>query len=371
MKRKRAVSSSQHAQDTGTSYYYLSHQGEIVYAPAGSAGQDSLSRRFTDAVDDTRLPRPSTPSGSSDRSSSVPSTASSSASIIDDELNPRPSPAPDFLPADTPRLGLPKDWILFPLSKGQHKNNALHTASSLFAHGWHSASVGGHEKDPVLDNAPPDSAHLDPNRIDYGRPLSFRVSTESLGAPPSYRTRRSASQGTIGTLGTISSLPPYPGSPTLSPEPDLEKTSPNPPVDYIAEAEDEERLIAVQGKDRIRKVKFTAQLDFTKKPKLQHSRPLPQEFNEAELREIRRKTRHCIRVVTRSSIGLVSTLALSGVAPQLLIAAAINAYCLGRGIHKLHQHLQFLKVNELKVRKRDSEEDNIHDKFHASADVFF
>jgi hypothetical protein len=60
------------------------------------------------------------------------------------------------------------------------------------------------------------------------------------------------------------------------------------------------------------------------------------------LHELRRKTRHRIRVVTRNSLGLAVNLGLSSVAPQMLIAAAINGFCLGIGGYKLHQHLRFL-----------------------------
>jgi hypothetical protein len=87
---------------------------------------------------------------------------------------------------------------------------------------------------------------------------------------------------------------------------------------------------------------YAQNADLLKKPKLQRARPLPRDFTEHQLKELRRKTRHRIRVVTRNSLGLAVNLGLSSVAPQMLIAAAINGFCLGIGGYKLHQHLRFL-----------------------------
>lgn len=69
--------------------------------------------------------------------------------------------------------------------------------------------------------------------------------------------------------------------------------------------------------------------------------------------EIRRETRRLIRVVTRNTMGLMTTAALSGVAPELLIAAVINAYCLARGLRDLEEHRKQLAIHGLTIRRRD------------------
>ena len=86
---------------------------------------------------------------------------------------------------------------------------------------------------------------------------------------------------------------------------------------------------------------------------LQILKRAPTLLTESDLYDLRRATRHNIRVVTRNSLGLVTTTALSGVAPQLLIAASINAFCLSRGAQHLHEHRQKLHTQGLRIRKRD------------------
>lgn len=79
----------------------------------------------------------------------------------------------------------------------------------------------------------------------------------------------------------------------------------------------------------------------------------PKLLNDEQIRDARREARHHIRVVTRNSIGLVASVALSTVAPQLLIAAAINAYCLTQGSRHLYHHNQYLRAHGITIRKRD------------------
>ncbi|KEQ91854.1 hypothetical protein AUEXF2481DRAFT_8085 [Aureobasidium subglaciale EXF-2481] len=158
---------------------------------------------------------------------------------------------------------------------------------------------------------------IDFARFDFTRPLEFSLSAEkspSTETLPAYRSRTNS----VGQLEDT--LPPY--------------------------RVDDELSSVVQAI-------YAQNADLLKKPKLKRARPLPRDFTEPELREIRRKTRHRIGVVTRNSLGLTINLGLSCVAPQMLIAAAINGFCLGVGAHKLHQHLRFLKYNELHVQKRD------------------
>lgn len=76
-------------------------------------------------------------------------------------------------------------------------------------------------------------------------------------------------------------------------------------------------------------------------------------LSDEQIRDARREARHHIRVVTRNSIGLVASVALSTVAPQLLIAAAINAYCLTQGSRHLYHHSHYLKAHGITIRKRD------------------
>jgi len=76
-------------------------------------------------------------------------------------------------------------------------------------------------------------------------------------------------------------------------------------------------------------------------------------LTDEQIRDARREARHHIRVVTRNSIGLVASVALSTVAPRLLIAAAINAYCLTQGSRHLYHHSHYLKAHGITIRKRD------------------
>lgn len=201
----------------------------------------------------------------------------------------RPSCHPSDGLSDEARLGLPVNWLVFPTSKT--------TASR--------ASIPKAGQDAINFT-----------KFDYTRPLEFSVSAEASATTetlPAYRSR-------ANSVDQEETLPPYHVDDDLS--------------DVV-------------------KAIYAQNADLLKKPKLKRARPLPREFTEQEQREIRRKTRHRIRVVTRNSLGLTVTIGLSCVAPQMLIAAAINGFCLGRGAHKLHQHLHFLQQNELHVLKRD------------------
>ncbi|KAI5203632.1 hypothetical protein E4T39_04011 [Aureobasidium subglaciale] len=159
--------------------------------------------------------------------------------------------------------------------------------------------------------------NIDFAKFDFTRPLGFSLSAEQFPSTetlPAYRSRTNS----VGRLEDT--LPPY--------------------------RVDDKTSSVIQAI-------YTQNADLLEKPKLTRARPLSRDFTEPELKEIRHKTRHCIRVVTRNSLGLAINLGLSCVAPQMLIAAAINGFCLGVGAHKLHQHLRFLKYNELHVQKRD------------------
>ena len=76
-------------------------------------------------------------------------------------------------------------------------------------------------------------------------------------------------------------------------------------------------------------------------------------LNDSQLHDLCRESRHLIRIVTRNSLGLATTSILSGVAPELLLAAAINSYCLTRGAAELQKHRAYLHSHGLNVRKRD------------------
>jgi flavin-binding protein dodecin len=270
-----------HPREAEASFIFLSSSGDQSYRPAGYDADLTMS------IDDSRLPRSTTLSTSFARSPSVPAVAS----LGEADTQRRPSSQPSDGLSDQTRLGLPENWLIFPVSRRAGQSSAI----------------------------PPDQ-HLhtiDFGKFDFTRSLEFSLSAESLGSNetlPAYRSRANS----CGQLEDT--LPPYRVDDELS---------------SVVEA------IYAQN----------AQL--LKKPKLKPSRPLPREFSEQELREIRRRTRHRIRVVTRNSLGLTVGLCLSCVAPQMLIAAAINGFCLGRGAHKLRQHLHFLEQNELKVQKRD------------------
>lgn len=382
-------SQSKHAQESH--YYYLSDHGEVIYAPTGSptgpagqepVGQDPRTRRSADSLDDTRLYGPCAPSGSAERASSVPfcrrpsfassgsgssiGGSSTSGSSIKNEGEHRAVSPDTYETVERPRLGLPKDWIIYALSKSHSSKDedkdALHkppaspptsppppsspSSPSSTKHGFFEGLHHLHLPFTSRDKTVSDTGIIDPKRIDYSKPLAFELSTEYASPAPSYRSERSFDS---------SPPPPYPGSPSINLVPEAEQSAHVPPLDPTTTPEHKSCTTnphADTSKTH-QPTPPTTHDPLKEKPKLAHTRALPREFTEQELLEIRRKTRHCIRVVTRSSIGLTATLALSSVAPQLLIAAAVNAYCLGRGAHQLHRQLQFLRVNELNVRKRD------------------
>ncbi|KAG9893006.1 hypothetical protein KCU94_g13238, partial [Aureobasidium melanogenum] len=163
------------------------------------------------------------------------------------------------------RLGLPEDWVIYPVSR--HHGHTSHTPKR------------GHDD-------------IDFSKFDFTRSIEFSLSADtfdSVEALPPYRSR-------TNSAGQIEdTLPPYHVDDEVSP--------------------------VVQAM-------YTQNVDLRKKPKLKHVRPLPRDFTANELKEIRRKTRHRIRVVTRNSLGLTVNLGLASVAPQMLIAAAINGFCL-------------------------------------------
>ena len=181
--------------------------------------------------------------------------------------------------SDEARLGLPERWVIYPVSR----------------HSGHASSTPKRRPDDI-----------DFTKFDFTRSIEFSLSAEASASTetlPAYRSRtNSAGQ--------------------------LEDTLPLYRVD-------DELSSVVQAI-------YAQNSELLKKPKLKRARPLPRDFTEHELKEIRRKTRHRIRVVTRNSLGLTVNLGLSSVAPQMLIAAAINGFCLGIGAYKLHQHLHFL-----------------------------
>lgn len=181
--------------------------------------------------------------------------------------------------SDEARLGLPERWVIYPVSR--HGGHASHTPKQ------------GHDD-------------IDFAKFDFTRSIEFSLSAEastSTETLPAYRSRTNSAGQLEDTL------PPY--------------------------LVDDELSSVVQAI-------YAQNSELLKKPKLKRARPLPRDFTEHELKEIRRKTRHRIRVVTRNSLGLTVNLGLSSVAPQMLIAAAINGFCLGFGAYKLHQHLRFL-----------------------------
>lgn len=181
--------------------------------------------------------------------------------------------------SDEARLGLPERWVIHPVSR----------------HGGHTSQTPTRTRDDI------DFAKFDFTRsIEFSLSADASTSTETL---PAYRSRTNSAGQLEDTL------PPY----------------------HV----DDELSSVVQAI-------YAQNADLFKKPKLKRARPLPRDFTAHELKELRRKTRHRIRVVTRNSLGLTVNLGLSSVAPQMLIAAAINGFCLGMGAYKLHQHLRLL-----------------------------
>jgi hypothetical protein len=181
--------------------------------------------------------------------------------------------------SDEARLGLPERWVIYPVSR--HGGHASHNPKR------------GHDD-------------IDFAKFDFTRSIEFSLSADTASSTetlPAYRSRTNSAGQLEDTL------PPY----------------------HV----DDELSSVVQAI-------YVQNADLLKKPKLKRARPLPRDFTAHELKELRRKTRHRIRVVTRNSLGLTVNLGLSSVAPQMLIAAAINGFCLGMGAYRLHQHLRFL-----------------------------
>ncbi|KAG9732039.1 hypothetical protein KCU96_g19585, partial [Aureobasidium melanogenum] len=261
-----------HPQEAEASFTFLSDPGDLSYLPVGH-NTDRL--HFNRSVDDSRLMRSNVVLKSSKRSPSVPAVASREEPDTPKVSSGRISDGH----SDEARLGLPKDWVIYPVSR--HHGQSSHT---------------------------PKRAHdnIDFSKFDFTRSIEFSLSadiSESWETLPAYCSH------TDSAVQTEETLPPYHVHDELS---------------SVVETIN------------------TQNADLRKKPKLKHVRPLPRDFTANELKEIRRKTRHRIRVVTRNSLGLTVNLGLASVAPQMLIAAAINGFCLGIGAYKLHQHLRFL-----------------------------
>jgi hypothetical protein len=261
-----------HPQEAEASFTFLSDQGDLSYLPTGH-NTDPL--HFARSVDDSRLTRSTAVSTNFKRSPSVPAVAS----LEEPNTLKRLSSLINDGHCDEARLGLPKRWVIYPVSR--HGGHASHTPTR------------GHDD-------------IDFAKFDFTRSIEFSLSADASSS--------------------IETLPAYLSR--ANPAGQLEDTLPPHRVD-------DELSSVVQAI-------YAQNADLLKKPKLQRARPLPRDFTEHQLKELRRKTRHRIRVVTRNSLGLVVNLGLTSVAPQMLIAAAINGFCLGIGGYKLHQHLRFL-----------------------------
>jgi hypothetical protein len=201
------------------------------------------------------------------------------ASLGEPDTPERPSSQTSDGHSDEARLGLPEKWVIYPVSR--HGGRASH------------APKQGHDD-------------IDFAKFDFTRSIEFSLSADASSSTetlPAYRSRTNSAGQLEDTL------PPYHANQEIS---------------------------------SVVQAIYAQNADLLKKPELKRPRPLPRDFTEHELKEIRRKTRHGIRVVTRNSLGLTVNLGLSSVAPQMLIAAAINGFCLGIGAYKLHQHLRFL-----------------------------
>ncbi|KAI4717484.1 hypothetical protein E4T48_06278 [Aureobasidium sp. EXF-10727] len=244
---------------------------------------------FARSVDDSRLTRSNSASTNFRRSPSVPAVASPEEPDTPNRPSSRVSDGHSGH-SDEARLGLPEKWVIYAVSR--HKGHASYTPT-------------------------PNPDDIDFAKFDFTRSIEFSLSADALSSSetlPSYRSRTNSAGHSEDTL-----LP------------------------YHADDELSSVVEAI----------YAQNADLLKKPKLKRHRPLPREFDKFELKELRRKTRHRIRVVTRNSLGLIVNLGLASVAPQMLIGAAINGFCLGVGAYKLHKHLRFLAWNELKVQKRD------------------
>ncbi|THV68466.1 hypothetical protein D6D28_06677 [Aureobasidium pullulans] len=153
----------------------------------------------------------------------------------------RPSCQPSDGLSNEARLGLPEKWFIYPVSR----------------HGGRSSRT-------------PDRKHddIDFVKFDFTRPLEFCLSADSSSSTdtlPAYRSRTNSSGQLEDTL------PPYPVDDKLS---------------------------------SVVQAIYAQNADLLKKPKLKRARPLPRDFTEHELREIRRKTRHRIRVLIFLAITL-------------------------------------------------------------------
>ncbi|KAI4729269.1 hypothetical protein E4T49_02946 [Aureobasidium sp. EXF-10728] len=229
---------------------------------------------FARSVDDSRLTRSNSASTNFRRSPSVPAVASPEEPGTPNRPSSRVNDG-HSAHSDEARLGLPEKWVIYVVSR--HKGHASYTPK-------------------------PSHDDIDFAKFDFTRSIEFSLSADALSSSetlPSYRSRTNSAGHTEDTL------PPSHADDELS---------------SVVEAI------------------YAQNADLLKKPKLKRHRPLPREFDEFELKELRRKTRHRIRVVTRNSLGLIVNLGLASVAPQMLIGAAINGFCLG---------------NELRVQKRD------------------
>ncbi|KAG9959463.1 hypothetical protein KCU61_g7427, partial [Aureobasidium melanogenum] len=248
-----------HPQEAEASFTFLSDPGDLSYLPVGH-NTDRL--HFNHSVDDSRLTRSNAALTSSKRSPSVPAVASREGQDTPRVSSGRISDGH----SDEARLGLPKDWTIYPVSR--HHGHASHTPKR------------GHDD-------------IDFSKFDFTRSIEFSLS--------------------VDISESLETLPAYCSHTDISGQ--LEDTLP------LYHVDDELSSVA--------QAIYTRNVDLRKKPKLKHVRPLPRDFTANELKEIRRKTRHRIRVVTRNSLGLTVNLGLASVAPQMLIAAAINGFCLG------------------------------------------
>ncbi|GAB7343092.1 hypothetical protein MBLNU457_1171t1 [Dothideomycetes sp. NU457] len=193
--------------------------------------------------------------------------------------------------AETTTFGLPKDWVILPLSK----KGPLARKPSI------NITLG--KDDTLLDKQDSFSGHID---IDWDDPIN----------PVKFNTKSHEELDKQSAEGLH--------------EDDQSKTK---PIDLhpicFSIVEDEINPSSYFGV---------------------HNAEL---LSDEQIRDARREARHHIRVVTRNSIGLVASVALSTVAPQLLIAAAINAYCLTQGSRHLYHHSHYLKAHGISIRKCD------------------
>lgn len=327
-------------------YYYLSSHGEVVYLP-WTQTRIELPNDLADTVDDTQLPRPSSPSRGVEGSPAI--LASPKIEALEKE-----NTTFDIAPATTDqpsRFEKPQDSAVRSRSKDRNEGLPLgepepkpRGRSRRDAQNARSHQRGSSDDQPANDVI---FKAIDTSKVDHGKLVTFEFSLHPTSRAPSYQSRRSSSRESCSTL------PPYPGSPSCPPEEDIVKHAKIPPLELISETENEESQTAETEPTAQQAAEIT--FDFIDVPFFgsEHARPIPGVFTEQELYQIRRKNRHIFRVLTRTSLGLSSSLALAGVAPQLLIAAAINGYCLRQGFRELQDQLEFLDDNKLGIRKKD------------------